>query len=202
MKIFLLKPISTAPHCPNNGFSRILTSPCCDTWSSSRTCTCNCRARLPYLCVQQIFHFKTAIFGRNPHSNSRSAIAQVLVVWRWGKNEVKLSKTREQSFSMNSSYALNGTHEDRLGTNVTTLKVVWHWGKNEVKLKAWSEGMKTIRRAEGGASGEMKNTKVLKEDKNHLKDKSRLLMSKINIFLNTEMVKFMKTRQTARESFG
>ena len=37
--------------------------------------------------------------------------------------------------------------------------------------------MKTIRRAEGGASGEMKNTKVLKEDKNHLKDKSRLLMS-------------------------
>jgi hypothetical protein len=29
-----------------------------------------------------------------------------------------------------------------------------------------------------------------------------LLMSKINIFLNTEMVKFMKTRQTARESFG
>ena len=25
--------------------------------------------------------------------------------------------------------------------------------------------MKTIRRAEGGASGEMKNTKVLKEDK-------------------------------------
>ena len=85
---------------------------------------------------------------------------------------------------MNSSYALNGTHEDRLGTNVTTLKVVWHWGKNEVKLKAWSEGMKTIRRAEGGASGEMKNTKVLKEDKNHLKDKSRLLMSKINIFLN------------------
>ena len=62
--------------------------------------------------------------------------------------------------------------------------------------------MKTIRRAEGGASGGMKNTKVLKEDKNHLKDKSRLLMSKINIFLNTEMVKFMKTRQTARESFG
>ena len=62
--------------------------------------------------------------------------------------------------------------------------------------------MKTIRRAEGGASGEMKNTEVLKEDKNHLKDKSRLLMSKINIFLNTEMVKFMKTRQTARESFG
>ena len=59
--------------------------------------------------------------------------------------------------------------------------------------------MKTIRRAEGGASGGMKNTK---EDKNHLKDKSRLLMSKINIFLNTEMVKFMKTRQTARESFG
>ena len=115
---------------------------------------------------------------------------------------VNHSKTREQSFSMNSSYALNGTHEDRLGTNVTTLKVVWHWGKNEVKLKAWSEGMKTIRRAEGGASGEMKNTKVLKEDKNHLKDKSRLLMSKINIFLNTEMVKFMKTRQTARESFG
>ena len=44
--------------------------------------------------------------------------------------------------------------------------------------------MKTIRRAEGGASGEMKNTKVLKEDKNHLKDKSRLLMSKIDIFLN------------------
>ena len=40
--------------------------------------------------------------------------------------------------------------------------------------------MKTIRRAEGGASGEMKNTKVLKEDKNHLKDKSILLMSKIN----------------------
>ena len=97
---------------------------------------------------------------------------------------VNHSKTREQSFSMNSSYALNGTHEDRLGTNVTTLKVAWHWGKNEVKLKAWSEGMKTIRRAEGGASGEMKNTKVLKEDKNHLKDKSILLMSKINIFLN------------------
>ena len=48
----------------------------------------------------------------------------------------------------------------------------------------------------------MKNTKVLKEDKNHLKDKSRLLMSKMNIFLNAEMVKFMKTRQTARESFG
>ena len=48
----------------------------------------------------------------------------------------------------------------------------------------------------------MKNTKVLKEDKNHLKDKSRLLTSKINIFLNTEMFKFMKTRQTARESFG
>ena len=62
--------------------------------------------------------------------------------------------------------------------------------------------MKTIRRAEGGASGEMQNTKVLKEDKNHLKDKSGLLMSKINIFLNTEMVKFMKTRQTARENFG
>ena len=79
---------------------------------------------------------------------------------------VNHSKTREQSFGMNFSYALNGTHEDRLGTNVTTLKVVWHWGKNEVKLK------------------EMKNTKVLKEDKNHLKDKSRLLMSKINIFLN------------------
>ena len=55
-KIFLLKPMSTAPHCPNKGFYRILTSPCCDTWSSSRTCTCNCRARLPYLCVQQIFH--------------------------------------------------------------------------------------------------------------------------------------------------
>ena len=61
---------------------------------------------------------------------------------------VNHSKTREQSFSMNSSYALNGTHEDRLGTNVTTLRVVWRWGKNEVELKAWSEGMKTIRRAE------------------------------------------------------
>ena len=143
MKIFLLNPISTAPHCPNKGFYRLRTSPSCDTWSCW-----TCRAPLPYLCVQQIFHFKTAIFGRNSHRLPQTLMAQVLVVWRWGKNEVKLSKTREQSFSMNSSYALNGTHEDRLGTNVTTLKVVWHWGKNEVKLKAWSEGMKTIIRAE------------------------------------------------------
>ena len=49
--------------------------------------------------------------------------------------------------------------------------------------------LKLIRRNEdnqkgGGASGGMKNTKVLKEDKNHLKEKSILLMSKINIFLN------------------
>ena len=42
------------------------------------------------------------------------------------RSVVNHSKTHEQSFSMNSSYALNGTHEDRLGTNVTTLKVVWH----------------------------------------------------------------------------
>ena len=41
------------------------------------------------------------------------------------RSVVNHSKTHEQSFSMNSSYALNGTHEDRLGTNVTTLRVVW-----------------------------------------------------------------------------
>ena len=41
------------------------------------------------------------------------------------RSVVNHSKTREQSFGMNFSYALNGTHEDRLGTNVTTLRVVW-----------------------------------------------------------------------------
>ena len=45
--------------------------------------------------------------------------------------------------------------------------------------------MKTIRRAEGGASGEMKNTKVLKEDKNHLKDKSRLAHEQNQYFLKS-----------------
>ena len=99
MKIFLLNPISTAPHCPNKGFHR--TSPSCDTWSC-RTCTCNCRAPLPNLCSKS-FILKLRYLGA---ILTATLVAQLLVVWCWGKNEVKLSKTREQSFTFVTTFLL------------------------------------------------------------------------------------------------